>query len=955
MENLVMPNQPLRCLVYLSAVLCCRIVLAADDRPAPDFSADVAPLLTKYCAGCHGGAEPDGKLSLESFADLQRGGKHGPAVLAGDAASSRMIRLVTGAAEPKMPPAEEPVPTADEIAVLERWVAAGARGPEGLEPDRLRLITPAIASQTSTRPVADVALSPDGRWLAVARYADVQLENVSADRGKSPARKIGEYPGKVNAVDFSKDGTLLVTASGVEGLGGVAAVWNVADGALVREFRGHRDTLYDAELSPDALLLATCGYDREIVLWDVATGAQVRTFSGHNGAVYDVAFSPDGAYLASASADDTCKVWRVADGERLDTLGQPLKEQYCIAFSPDGETIVAGGADNRIRVWKFISRDKPRINPLLHARFAHEGAVLDLAFTIDGTRLASLAADRTIKVWETAAYTELALQTDPFDCSSLAVSPGGERLVAGRFDGSLVEYPVPPPGPPRSTGEAAFTAVTGHAAPAGEMSTVSEVEPNTLPTEAQTVAIPATMTGSIAGGVDGRIDEDCFRFTARAGEEWVLEVNAARAQSPLDSYLEVLTSDGRPIERVLLQAVRDSYFTFRGKNADEANDFRVFNWEEMELNQYLYANGEVTKLWLYPRGPDSGFIVYPGSGKRWGYFDTTPLAHALGEPCYIVEPHPPGGDIIPNGLPVFPVYFENDDESSRALGADSKLYFTPPADGEYVVRLRDVRGFQSENHKYTLNIRPRQPDFSVTVHNQNPTVSPGTAREFKVTVDRLDGFDGAVTVELTGLPPGFTASTPIVIQEGQIEAYGVLMCAEDAPGPTEEQKSASTARSAALIRGAEVTHDSAGLGTITRGDAATMTIAIGAAPGGAVPVGTTPEGVLEFVLHPGETIMLQATADRRETMGEISFGNEGSGRNLPHGSYIDNIGLNGLLMLSDQSQREFFVTAAPWLPDQSRLFHLTTGAGGGHSSRPVLLHIRRRDGAGGATQAAAKR
>ena len=38
------------------------------------------------------------------------------------------------------------------------------------------------------------------------------------------------------------------------------------------------------------------------------------------------------------------------------------------------------------------------------------------------------------------------------------------------------------------------------------------------------------------------------------------------------------------------------------KDSDTSDDFRLQNWGEMEINEFLYAKGEVVKLWLYPRG-----------------------------------------------------------------------------------------------------------------------------------------------------------------------------------------------------------------------------------------------------------------------------------------------------------------------------------------------------------------
>ena len=144
----------------------------------------------------------------------------------------------------------------------------------------------------------------------------------------------------------------------------------------------------------------------------------------------------------------------------------------------------------------------------------------------------------------------------------------------------------------------------------------------------------------------------------------------------------------------MLQAVRSSYFTFRGHNSTDRNDFRMHGAADMEFNEYVYANGEVMKLWLNPRGPDSGFLVYPGySGDRFTYFGTTAITHALNETCYIVEPHRPDEKLIPNGLPQYTLYYENDDDERRKMGSDSRIAFTAPADGDYWFACRTCAGW----------------------------------------------------------------------------------------------------------------------------------------------------------------------------------------------------------------------------------------------------------------------
>jgi hypothetical protein len=313
-----------------------------------------------------------------------------------------------------------------------------------------------------------------------------------------------------------------------------------------------------------------------------------------------------------------------------------------------------------------------------------------------------------------------------------------------------------------------------------------------------------------------------------------------------------------------------------------------------------------------------------------------------------VEAHPPGTSLKPNGLPVIPLYFENDDESRRTLGKDSKLTFMAPADGSYLVKIRDVRGDHGDEgdgdaFAYTLTIRPRRPDFRVTLAGVDPKLAPGGAREFRVKAERVDGFEGPIRVEIAGLPPGVHASTPVEIEPGQIEALGVIWADPDAPAPTPEQAATSTATASSRIGDRDETRPVNGLGTIAWSEKPPFRIAIVASESasGAGPIsGDGATSPLEFEAAPGATIELKVRVERGDFKGQVPFGTQGVGRNLPFGVYVDNLGLNGLLILEDQSERTFFVTADASVAAQNRLFHLQTTAGDGLASPPVRLRIK---------------
>lgn len=98
---------------------------------APDFSADVKPLLRERCGDCHTANKRKGGFSLNTRDDLLSGSENGPVVEPGDAASSLLLELVaTDDPDSRMPPKGDPL-TEREVATLRAWIDGGLAWDEG--------------------------------------------------------------------------------------------------------------------------------------------------------------------------------------------------------------------------------------------------------------------------------------------------------------------------------------------------------------------------------------------------------------------------------------------------------------------------------------------------------------------------------------------------------------------------------------------------------------------------------------------------------------------------------------------------------------------------------------------------------------------------------------------------------------------------------------------------------
>jgi WD40 repeat protein len=204
-------------------------------------------------------------------------------------------------------------------------------------------------------------------------------------------------------------------------------------------------------------------------LWDAFTGQELRTVMGHKVPVCSVAFSSDGKRFAAGAADGTAKVWDMETGHPLHTLKghgrsqtsfslqNPTKEVRAIAFSPDGTCLATGGEDGVIKLWNAEGRE-------LHSLKGHPHGISALAFSPDGKVLAASsgawksppglnAGPGEIKLWDAESGRELCrLEKDYIN--DVTFSRNGKWLAAASAVGVIWVWDA--------TGQRLVHALRGH-------------------------------------------------------------------------------------------------------------------------------------------------------------------------------------------------------------------------------------------------------------------------------------------------------------------------------------------------------------------------------------------------------------------------------------------------------------------------------------------------------------
>jgi mono/diheme cytochrome c family protein len=272
----------------------------------------------------------------------------------------------------------------------------------------LRRVT--SADESERMPAESEPLPPEQvevlrRWVAEGAAFDAEapekpLSLVIPPRQYAAPPQSYARPVPVAAVAFSPDGTKVLVGGYHE-----VSVWNAEDGTLVRRIANMPQRVFALAFLPDARRFVAAGGEPgrsgEVRLVDFETGNVAAILARSGDVALDVALRPGTNVLAVAAADSLIRLVDLETGADVRTIASHADWVTGVAWSDDGTRMASSSRDKSAKLYDAMGE--------LTANYQGHGApVRGVAFTPDGKQVLSLGADAKLHRWNVEGATKAA-------------------------------------------------------------------------------------------------------------------------------------------------------------------------------------------------------------------------------------------------------------------------------------------------------------------------------------------------------------------------------------------------------------------------------------------------------------------------------------------------------------------------------------------------------------------
>jgi|GEM_PF-5100205 len=259
------------------------------------------------------------------------------------------------------------------------------------------------------------------------------------------------HGGKVVSAAFSGSDQYVVTGSSDKSV----LLLNAKNGQKTDEFPGIKKEVTALAVNWDGRTIAAAA-GPVVYLYDIKTKTKLGQLEGHKKAVISMGFSIDGNRLTTVGLDKRIILWDVNTKQKVRNLEETANELHSAAFDNEATVCFLGVTNLQFAQQGFSNARDSGVGAVKEEHFiqirdgatgvdmgrlkGHKGRLTCLAISPDLIYIASVAEDKTMRVWSLDQNTQLAEFGHPAKLLSVAFSPLGKWIAAGGEEGKIYIY-----------------------------------------------------------------------------------------------------------------------------------------------------------------------------------------------------------------------------------------------------------------------------------------------------------------------------------------------------------------------------------------------------------------------------------------------------------------------------------------------------------------------------------